>query len=159
MPLSPLLPLLYKLFPKYVTTTEQIGRAMLKVARQGWPKPVLETVDINRFDCSLRDRNGVVVSRIETIKKGLYMSKPRSHRPTSAFSPPSAHIICPPSKRSRWIRTMQIPVAPTGLAARPLPDHPVEFDTAEGQKIRVVVVTKALEYPLASRFFPMEACW
>ncbi len=48
VPLSPLLPLLYKLFPKYVTTTEQIGRAMLKVARQGWPKPVLETVDINK---------------------------------------------------------------------------------------------------------------
>jgi uncharacterized protein YbjT (DUF2867 family) len=48
VPLSPLLPLLYKLFPKYVTTTEQIGRAMLKVARQGWPKRVLETVDINK---------------------------------------------------------------------------------------------------------------
>ena len=48
VPLGPLLPLLYKLFPKYVTTTEQIGRAMLKVARQGWPKPVLETVDINQ---------------------------------------------------------------------------------------------------------------
>ncbi len=48
VPLAPLLPLLYKLFPKYVTTTEQIGRAMLKVARQGWPKPVLETSDINQ---------------------------------------------------------------------------------------------------------------
>jgi glucose/arabinose dehydrogenase len=47
-----------------------------------------------------------------------------------------------------------IPVAPTGLAARPLPDHPVEFDTAEGQKIRVVVVTKALEYPWALAFLP-----
>jgi uncharacterized protein YbjT (DUF2867 family) len=47
VPLSPLLPLLYKLFPKYVTTTEQLGRAMLKVAKHGWPKPVLETADIN----------------------------------------------------------------------------------------------------------------
>jgi uncharacterized protein YbjT (DUF2867 family) len=47
VPFSPLLPLLYKFFPKYVTTTEQIGRAMLKVAKQGWPKPVLETADIN----------------------------------------------------------------------------------------------------------------
>jgi hypothetical protein len=46
--LGPLPPLLYKFFPKYVTTTEQIGRAMLKVARQGWPKPVLETIDINQ---------------------------------------------------------------------------------------------------------------
>jgi uncharacterized protein YbjT (DUF2867 family) len=48
VPLAPLMPLLYKLFPKYVTTTEQIGRAMLKVAKQGWPKPVLETADINQ---------------------------------------------------------------------------------------------------------------
>jgi len=46
--LGPLPPLLYKLFPKYVTTTEQIGRAMLKVARDGWPKRVLETADINQ---------------------------------------------------------------------------------------------------------------
>jgi hypothetical protein len=42
-----LLPLLRARFPKYVTTTEQLGRAMLKVAKQGWPKPVLETYDIN----------------------------------------------------------------------------------------------------------------
>ena len=46
--LAPLLPALKALSPKYVTTTEQIGRAMLKVARQGWPKPVLETADINK---------------------------------------------------------------------------------------------------------------
>src|SRR5438045_714660 len=47
-----------------------------------------------------------------------------------------------------------IPVAPKGLAARPLPDKPVEFDTAEGLKIRVVVVTKALEYPWSLAFLP-----
>src|SRR5258708_3592775 len=47
-----------------------------------------------------------------------------------------------------------IPVAPTALAARPLPDKPVEFDTAEGQKIRVVAVTKALEYPWSLAFLP-----
>jgi uncharacterized protein YbjT (DUF2867 family) len=35
------------LFPKYVTTTEIIGRAMIKVAKQGAPKPVLENQDIN----------------------------------------------------------------------------------------------------------------
>jgi uncharacterized protein YbjT (DUF2867 family) len=46
--LGPLLPLLRGRFPKYVTTTEQIGLAMLKVAKQGWPKPVLETSDINQ---------------------------------------------------------------------------------------------------------------
>jgi uncharacterized protein YbjT (DUF2867 family) len=43
----PLLPLLKVLFPRYVTTTEQIGRAMIKAARQGAPKPVLESQDIN----------------------------------------------------------------------------------------------------------------
>ena len=48
----------------------------------------------------------------------------------------------------------RIPVAPKGLAARPLPDKPVEFDTAEDQKIRVVVVTKALEYPWSLAFLP-----
>jgi glucose/arabinose dehydrogenase len=50
--------------------------------------------------------------------------------------------------------TFHIPVAPTGLATPPLPDHPVEFDTAEGQKIRVVVLTKELEYPWALAFLP-----
>jgi uncharacterized protein YbjT (DUF2867 family) len=35
------------LFPKYMTTTEQIGKAMLKVARQGYAKRILESVDIN----------------------------------------------------------------------------------------------------------------
>jgi uncharacterized protein YbjT (DUF2867 family) len=44
--LGPLLPFMRR-FPKYVTNTEQIGRAMLKVAKRGWPKPVLETADIN----------------------------------------------------------------------------------------------------------------
>jgi glucose/arabinose dehydrogenase len=47
-----------------------------------------------------------------------------------------------------------IPVAPKGLEARPLPDKPMVFDTAEGQKIRVVVVTKDLEFPWAINFLP-----
>jgi glucose/arabinose dehydrogenase len=47
-----------------------------------------------------------------------------------------------------------IPLAPSGLEHRALPDKPVEFDTAEGQKIRVVVVTKALEYPWSLAFLP-----
>jgi uncharacterized protein YbjT (DUF2867 family) len=45
--LGPLLALLYRIAPNQVTTTEQVGRAMLKVARQGYPKPVLEVADIN----------------------------------------------------------------------------------------------------------------
>jgi hypothetical protein len=46
--LAPVLPLLRASMPKYVTTTEQVGRAMLKVVRQGAAKKVLENVDINR---------------------------------------------------------------------------------------------------------------
>jgi uncharacterized protein YbjT (DUF2867 family) len=45
---APLLTLLNKTAPKYVTTTEQVGRAMIKVAKQGFPKSVLESEDINR---------------------------------------------------------------------------------------------------------------
>jgi hypothetical protein len=44
---GPLLRLLYAWFPKYVTTTEQVGRAMIKIAQQGAPNPVLESSDIN----------------------------------------------------------------------------------------------------------------
>jgi hypothetical protein len=42
----PLYPLL-KLFPNYVTTTECVGHAMLKVTKHGFLKPVLENRDIN----------------------------------------------------------------------------------------------------------------
>jgi uncharacterized protein YbjT (DUF2867 family) len=44
----PIFPLL-RAFPKYVTTTEQLGRAMIKVARRGASTPILESVDINRL--------------------------------------------------------------------------------------------------------------
>jgi glucose/arabinose dehydrogenase len=47
-----------------------------------------------------------------------------------------------------------IPVAPTGLGKRALPEKPIEFDTAEGHRIRVVVVTKALEFPWSLAFLP-----
>jgi uncharacterized protein YbjT (DUF2867 family) len=47
--LGPLMPVLFAAFPKYVTTTERIGRAMLKVATQGAPKSILETSDINKL--------------------------------------------------------------------------------------------------------------
>jgi uncharacterized protein YbjT (DUF2867 family) len=43
----PLLPLLKSRFPKYVTTTEKLGRAMLIAAKDGAPKSVLECSDIN----------------------------------------------------------------------------------------------------------------
>jgi uncharacterized protein YbjT (DUF2867 family) len=43
----PLLPLLRRAFPDFILTTEQIGRAMILVARNGAPKAILESRDIN----------------------------------------------------------------------------------------------------------------
>jgi uncharacterized protein YbjT (DUF2867 family) len=45
--LGPLLPVLKRLFPNSVTRTEQIGQAMLRVAKQGAPKRILDNQDIN----------------------------------------------------------------------------------------------------------------
>jgi uncharacterized protein YbjT (DUF2867 family) len=45
--MGPLYPVWKLLFPKYVTTTECVGRAMLNVAKRGAPKSVLENRDIN----------------------------------------------------------------------------------------------------------------
>ena len=42
-----LYPVLRTMFPKYVTTTELVGRAMICVAKRGAPKRLLENEDIN----------------------------------------------------------------------------------------------------------------
>jgi uncharacterized protein YbjT (DUF2867 family) len=44
---GPLYPIWKVLFPKYVTTTAQVGRAMIHAAREGAPQRVLENRDIN----------------------------------------------------------------------------------------------------------------
>jgi uncharacterized protein YbjT (DUF2867 family) len=44
---APLLSYLARTAPNYMTTSEQLGRAMIKVARDGYPKPILESEDIN----------------------------------------------------------------------------------------------------------------
>ena len=45
--IRPLYPVLRRLMPRSVTTTELLGRAMVNVADRGAPKRVLETPDIN----------------------------------------------------------------------------------------------------------------
>jgi uncharacterized protein YbjT (DUF2867 family) len=45
--MAPLYPLWKMTLPSYVTTTEQVGRAMLRVAREGAPERVLENGAIN----------------------------------------------------------------------------------------------------------------
>ncbi|MDF3809636.1 hypothetical protein [Rhodopseudomonas sp. BAL398] len=42
-----LLSLLVKISPSYLTTSAQLGRAMIKVAKDGYDKPILESEDIN----------------------------------------------------------------------------------------------------------------
>ena len=46
---GPVLPLLKRMFPRLITTTEQIGRAMLVVAKRGASSIILESADINRL--------------------------------------------------------------------------------------------------------------
>jgi len=46
------------------------------------------------------------------------------------------------------------PVAPTGLANRPLPALPMEFATGEGQRIRVAAFVTGLENPWTLAFLP-----
>src|SRR5256714_14479340 len=44
---APLLSWMVRATPNHMTTSEQLGRAMIKVARDGYPKAVLESADIN----------------------------------------------------------------------------------------------------------------
>ncbi|OLD17883.1 MAG: epimerase [Acidobacteria bacterium 13_1_40CM_3_65_5] len=45
---QPLYPVVKAVAPNAVTTTEQMGRAMLALVRRGYATPILETKDINR---------------------------------------------------------------------------------------------------------------
>jgi len=59
---APLYPVWRALLPRYVTTTEQVGRAMIAVARRGAPTRVLENADINAVPVAgptLASRSGV----------------------------------------------------------------------------------------------------
>ena len=47
-----------------------------------------------------------------------------------------------------------VPVAPLGLAGRPLPALPVVLDTAEGMRVRVSAVARGLENPWSIAFLP-----
>jgi uncharacterized protein YbjT (DUF2867 family) len=46
--LNPILPLLKSAFPNSIITTEELARAMLNVARNGYPTPILQVPDIIR---------------------------------------------------------------------------------------------------------------
>jgi glucose/arabinose dehydrogenase len=68
----------------------------------------------------------------------------------------AALLMAPPLLAQRDVAMRGgIPVAPSGLIVPPLPEGPLHYDTAEGQNIRVVVVTRELEFPW-SIAFPAE---
>lgn len=46
---GPLFPLLKRAFPTHMTTTENVGRAMIRVAADGYSKHILENTDINQW--------------------------------------------------------------------------------------------------------------
>jgi uncharacterized protein YbjT (DUF2867 family) len=50
---GPFFPLLHRLLPAHMTTTENIGRAMIRVARSGYSKRVLENPDIDLLAAQL----------------------------------------------------------------------------------------------------------
>ena len=52
--MSPFYPILRRLLPRYVTTTVNIGRAMIQVAATGYSKPILFSADINQLSAVAR---------------------------------------------------------------------------------------------------------
>ena len=63
--LTPFLSTLRRLFPDHVLSTEQIGRVMLSVAKDGYDKRVLETNDIAAVSRRMSQRHGVKRARHE----------------------------------------------------------------------------------------------
>jgi len=47
--LGPLYPVLRRLAPRYVTTSVDVGRALIRLAAEGYPHPIVYTEDINRL--------------------------------------------------------------------------------------------------------------
>jgi hypothetical protein len=47
--MGPAYPVLHWLFPKFTTTTVEIGRALIELVANGSTKQILENADINRI--------------------------------------------------------------------------------------------------------------
>jgi glucose/arabinose dehydrogenase len=79
-----------------------------------------------------------------------------SYKHLSLLAAPAALLLMTTAGSSQQTVPFKggIPVAPSGLAGKKLPLNPIIYDTAEGQKIRVSVVTRALETPFGIAFLP-----
>jgi uncharacterized protein YbjT (DUF2867 family) len=51
--LGPLYPVLRRLAPRHVTTSVDVGRALIHLAAEGFPRPIVNTEDINRLAIGL----------------------------------------------------------------------------------------------------------
>jgi len=78
------------------------------------------------------------------------------HRPllTLALAITAGSLVSFSQQNVPFNSTFNIPVAPKGLANRPLPKMPVEFDTGEGMRIRVSAAARPLENPFSLAFLP-----
>ena len=47
--LGPLFPLIARIIPNQSTTSVKLGRAMINIAMNGAPRPILHTPDLNRL--------------------------------------------------------------------------------------------------------------
>ena len=82
-------------------------------------------------------------------------SSPRASARRLSLFALSAAFIAPVALAQQKVPFQSgIPVAPQGLANRPLPNGPFEYATGEGQDIRVTVVTKDLSFPFSMAFLP-----
>ena len=45
--IAPLYPILRRIAPTHLTTTENVGRAMIRIAASGYEKKLLQNADIN----------------------------------------------------------------------------------------------------------------
>lgn len=85
------------------------------------------------------------------------MTIPRSGttRPVWLFAPLALALAATPGTAQQTVPFRgTTPVAPQGVPAVPLPDRPVVYDTAEGQRIRVVVLVRGLANPWSLAFLP-----
>jgi len=82
-------------------------------------------------------------------------SSPRASARRLSLLALSAVFVLPAAFAQRTVPFQNgIPVAPQGLANRPLPKGPFEYPTGEGQDIRVTIVTKDLSFPFSMAFLP-----
>ena len=75
------------------------------------------------------------------------------HRPAALLATATTlALLAPPAPHAQEPEPQ--PFAAQGIPAVPLPDAPVVYDTAAGQRIRVSVVTAGLTYPWGLAFLP-----